>query len=147
MRESWLFFKTFFTGSKLIHSFMAKDGGSIREANVCSQWFISFQSTVPSGLEKPLLAGYIITVRDVLSGWETNLCRHSRFSRQWKVWKDCRMHVVDHKKQIDLKKVHIIYLSSTNSDYHQLNIATSIIHVVFIVRFDNTWSGTLMIYT
>ena len=41
------------------------------------------------------------------------------------------MHVVDHNKQLDLKKVQIIYLSSTNPDYHQLNIATSIIHVFY----------------
>ena len=36
---------------------MALDGGLIKEANNCSQWFFSLHS-VASGLEKPLLAGY-----------------------------------------------------------------------------------------
>ena len=36
---------------------MALDGGSIKEANGRSQWFLSLRG-VASGLEKPLLTGY-----------------------------------------------------------------------------------------
>ena len=35
---------------------MALDGGSMKEADGCSQWFLFFRS-VMSGLEKPILAG------------------------------------------------------------------------------------------
>ena len=46
MRESlyWLAFQQVFTCSKLIYSSMALDGGLIREANNCSQWFFSLHS-------------------------------------------------------------------------------------------------------
>ena len=37
--------------------FVHLDGGSMNEADGCSQWFLSLRS-VASGLEKPLLAGY-----------------------------------------------------------------------------------------
>jgi len=40
-----------------MYSSIALDGGSIKEADGCSQWFLSLRS-VASGLEKPLLAGY-----------------------------------------------------------------------------------------
>ena len=76
--------------------------------NHCSQGTLSLLET-SSLVERPIGAGF----------------------RQWKVREDCRKHVVDHNKQLDLKKVHIIYLSSTNPDYHQLNIGTSIIHVFY----------------
>ena len=39
-----------------VHS-AGMDGGSIKEADGCSQWFLSLRS-VASGLEKPLLASY-----------------------------------------------------------------------------------------
>ena len=35
---------------------MTLEGGLIKEADGCSQWFLSLRS-VASGLEKPLLAG------------------------------------------------------------------------------------------
>ena len=34
------------------------DGGPIKEADGCSRWFLSLRG-VASGLEKPLLAGYL----------------------------------------------------------------------------------------
>ena len=36
---------------------MGLDGASIKEADICSQWFFSLCS-VAYGLEKPLLTGY-----------------------------------------------------------------------------------------
>ena len=36
---------------------MGLDGGSIKEADSCSQWFLSLRSVAYS-LEKPLLTGY-----------------------------------------------------------------------------------------
>ena len=36
---------------------MGLDSGSIKEADICSQWFLSLHS-VAYGLEKPLLTGY-----------------------------------------------------------------------------------------
>ena len=58
MRESLNLLSTGFTCLKLIYSSIALDGGTINEADGCSQWFLSLCSVV-SGLEKPLLAGYL----------------------------------------------------------------------------------------
>ena len=59
MRASLNLFKARFACSKLIYSSMALDGGSIREANDRSQWFLSLCS-VTSSMERLLLAGYSV---------------------------------------------------------------------------------------